>query len=200
MRWRGLSLTMVVLVAGAFMAGCGVRPESRAALAEPGDVPYDLLTPAVPVATTTTQGPAGPTVAVNVYFVQGGRLAPAERRVLTPVALDRLVQTLAAGPTEAENTVGLRTALLSVDVVRSVVLAGGIATVDLAASFTEAVGQNQLLALAQIVFTLTERPGVGRVGFTLEGSPVGVPRGDGAVTLDSVSRDDYSALAPLPQG
>jgi spore germination protein GerM len=193
-------LLAFLVVAAVAMAGCGVASEGRATLAQPGDVPYDLLTPAAPATTTTAHGPAGPATTVTVYFVQGGRLAPAERRVTTPVALDRLVQTLAAGPTEAEITVGLRTALLAVDVVRSVLLAGGIATVDLAASFTEAVGQNQLLALAQMVFTLTERPGVGRVGFTLEGSPVGVPRGDGAVTLDSVSRDDYSGLSPLPQG
>lgn len=189
-----LAMAAVVLVA------CGVQPEDKAFLAKPGDVPYDLLTPAAPATPTTVPGPSGPSTMVTVYFVQGGRMSPAERRVAAPVALDRLVLTLAAGPTQSEATVGLRTAILAVDVVRSVLLAGGIATVDLSATFTEAVGGDQLLALAQIVFTLTERPGVGRVGFTLEGSPVGVPRGDGAVTLDSVSRDDYSALAPLPGG
>lgn len=195
-RRKAAALAMVA----ALLVGCGVRSEDRAVLAKPGDVPYDLLTPAAPVTTSTAPGPTGPTTRVTLYFIQGGRMSPAERRVSSPVALDGLVQTLAFGPTEAEATVGLRTALLAADVVRSVVLAGGIATVDLSATFTEAVGGDQLLALTQIVFTLTERPGVGRVGFTLEGSPVGVPRGDGAVTLDSVSRDDYSALAPLPGG
>jgi hypothetical protein len=29
---------------------------------------------------------------------------------------------------------------------------------------------------------------------------VGAPGGAGAATLDSVSRDDYSGLSPLPQG
>jgi spore germination protein GerM len=190
---------MLAIVA-VLLVGCGVRPEDRAVLAQPGDVPYDLLTPAGPVTTSTVPGPTGPATTVTLYFIQGGRMAPAERRVSAPVALDRLVQTLAFGPTESEATVGLRTALVAIDVVRSVVLAGGIATVDLSGTFTEAVGGDQLLALGQIVYTLTERPGVGRVGFTLEGSPVGVPRGDGAVTLDSVSRDDYSGLTPLPQG
>jgi spore germination protein GerM len=193
---RRATLVLVALL----LVGCGVRPEDKAVLAQPGDVPYDLLTPAGPVTTTTRPGPAGPSTLVTLYFIQGGRMAPTERRVPSPVALDRLVQTLAFGPTEAEALVGLRTALLAPDVVRSVVLAGGIATVDLSATFTEAVGADQLLALTQIVFTLTERPGVGRVGFTLNGNPVGVPRGDGAVTLDSVSRDDYSGLTPLPQG
>ena len=99
-----------------------------------------------------------------------------------------------------EIAVGLRTALLADDLIRSARVAGGIATVDLGPAFTEIGGRDQIVALAQIVSTLTGLPGVGRVSFTLEGSPVGVPRGDGAITTESVSRDDYALLAPVPVG
>ena len=39
-------------------------------------------------------------------------------------------------------------------------------------------------------------PGIGRVAFTVEGSPVAPPRADGSVVEDSVSCDDYVTLLP----
>ena len=56
---------------------------------------------------------------------------------------------------------------------------------------------DQLLALAQLVFTLTARPGIGQVRFTLRGEAIQVPRADGSLVATPVSRDDYSAVAPV---
>jgi hypothetical protein len=55
----------------------------------------------------------------------------------------------------------------------------------------------------QIVLTLTDRPGVGPVVFTLDGQKMRVFRGDASLTEqgESVSRDDYLGLlstAPTP--
>jgi spore germination protein GerM len=61
-------------------------------------------------------------------------------------------------------------------------------------AITELGGDEQLLAVAQLVCTLTARPGVGPVSFTLEGAPVDVPTGDGSLTSGPVSRDDYADL------
>lgn len=185
-------------VVAAAVAACGIPAEDHATLARPEDVPFDLLAPA-PGATTTSL-PAARTEEARVFLVQGERLAVVVREVPAPANPETVLGVLSAGPTDTELQLGLRSALLGEEVIRSVGVTGGIATVDLGPSFTEIAGRDQILALAQIVSTLTDLPGVGRVNFTLEGVPVGVPRGDGAVTTESVSRDDYALLAPVPLG
>jgi spore germination protein GerM len=78
--------------------------------------------------------------------------------------------------------------------VRRVALRAGTAHADLQPALSNLGGTEQLLAIAQLVCTLTHRPGVGLVSFTLDGAPVDVPRGDGSLTAGPVSRDDYADL------
>lgn len=195
MRASGASLLLAVAALG---AGCGIPPDDRASLAAPGSVPYDLLG-AGPAATATTS-PAALTEKATIFLVQGERLAPVQRELPAPVSVASMLEALAAGPTVTEVQLGLRTALLAPGLMRSGGVSGGIATIDLGQPFTEIAGRDQIVALAQIVSTVTGLPGVGRARFTLEGQPVGVLRGDGAVTTETVSRDDYATLAPVPLG
>lgn len=185
-------------VAALVAAGCGIPPDDRATLAQPGSVPYDLLGEG-PSATATTQL-ATQTEKATLFMVQGERLAPVQRELPAPVSVEAVLQALAAGPTTTEVQLGLRTALLAPGLMRSGGVSGGIATIDLGQPFTEIAGRDQIVALAQIVSTVTGLPGVGRARFTLDGQPVGVLRGDGAVTTETVSRDDYATLAPVPLG
>jgi len=186
------------VVASLMAAGCGVPPDDHAALAAPGSVPFDLLGQAPSV--TATSFPISPTEKATIFLVQGERLAPVQRELPAPVSVESVLETLAAGPTATEVQLGLRTALLAPGLMRSGGVSGGIATIDLGQPFTEIAGRDQIVALAQIVSTVTGLPGVGRAAFKLEGNPVGVLRGDGAVTTESVSRDDYATLAPVPLG
>jgi hypothetical protein len=196
-----LAVLLVLLLGGLAPAACGIPPDEKATLARPGDVPFDLLDPSSSsTGTTGTTGPSTPTARATVFLVQGERLAAADRDLPAPLSAQSVLESLANGPTDSEIALGLRTALLAEDLIRSVGVVGGIATVDLGPAFAEIGGRDQILALAQIVSTLTGLPGVGRVAFTLEGTQVGVPRGDGAITTGSVSRDDYSLLAPVPGG
>jgi hypothetical protein len=196
-RPRALSLLVLGALAG-LAAGCGIPPDDRASLAQPGSVPYDLLGDG-PAATATTQV-AALTEKATIFLVQGERLAPVQRELPAPVSVDSVLESLSAGPTVTEVQLGLRTALLTRELMRSGGVTGGIATIDLGQPFTEIAGRDQIVALAQIVSTVTGLPGVGRVRFTLEGQPVGILRGDGAVTTETVSRDDYATLAPVPLG
>jgi len=124
-----------------------------------------------------------------------------QRELPAPVSVESVLEALAAGPTATEVQLGLRTALLTTPgLVNSGGVSGGIATIDLGQPFSEIAGRDQIVALAQIVSTVTGLPGVGRVRFTLDGNPVGILRGDGAVTTETVSRDDYATLAPVPLG
>ena len=194
----GIALVTLSL---AVMAACGIPSDETATLADPSDVPFDLLTPAAAPNTTVTSPAGSESDRATVFLVLGERLATVERRVPAPASPDVVLEALERGPTETEAQFGMRSALTGDNVVRSVGAVGGIATVDLGPSFTDIIGtRDQILALAQIVSTLTRLPGIGRVNFTLEGVPVGVPRGDGAVTTESVSIDDYALLAPVPTG
>jgi spore germination protein GerM len=181
------------------LAGCGIPPDDSATLASPGSVPFDLLGQAPSVTATTL--PFAQTEKATLFLVQGERLAPVQRELPAPVSVESVLEALIAGPTSTEVQLGLRTALLTTPgLVRSGGVSGGIATIDLGQPFTEIAGRDQIVALAQIVSTVTGLPGVGRVRFTLDGNPVGILRGDGAVTTETVSRDDYATLAPVPLG
>ncbi len=198
--WR-LGALLLVALALLGPAGCGIPPDEGAILAEPGDVPFDLLDPSSGATSTIgTTAPSTPLARATIFLVQGDRLAAAGRELPVPLSAQSVAESLVSGPTDSEVALGLRTALLADDLIRSVGVTGGIATVDLGPAFAEIGGRDQILALAQIVSTLTGLPGVGRVTFTLEGNQVGVPRGDGALTTGSVSRDDYAPLAPVPLG
>jgi spore germination protein GerM len=179
-------------------AACGIPSDEHATLAAPESVPFDLLGQAPSVTATTV--PFAQTEKATLFLVQGERLAPVQRELPAPVSVDTILEALPAGPTTTEVQLGLRTALLAPGLMHSGGVSGGIATIDLGQPFTEIAGRDQIVALAQIVSTVTGLPGVGRVRFTLDGQPVGILRGDGAVTTETVSRDDYATLAPVPLG
>jgi spore germination protein GerM len=190
-----VALGLAAVTAG---AACGIPPDDHATLAAPDSVPFDLLGQAPSVTATTL--PFAQTEKATLFLVQGERLAPVQRELPAPVSVDTILEALAAGPTATEVQLGLRTAILAPGLMKSGGVSGGIATIDLGQPFTEIAGRDQIVALAQIVSTVTGLPGVGRVRFTLDGQPVGILRGDGAVTTDTVSRDDYATLAPVPLG
>ena len=180
-----------VIVAMLSLPSCSVSTEDRAQPAPNRDVPFGLLDSEVPpIVPTTVAGPANEPV--QLYFVRDGRLAPVVRPLDVPVDPEDVVAALAAPPTDAAQAV--RTALSDPQVVRDITVVAGVARVDLAATIGELGGDDQLLAVAQIVCTLTARPGIGQVSFALEGLPTEVPRGDGSIVSQPVSRDDYAAL------
>jgi hypothetical protein len=180
------ALLAVPLLVGA----CSVRAEQRAQVEGDEAVPFGLLDPDVPPLLPPSTDPSAESI--SLCFVQDGVLVGVDSPLERPVDLPAIVEALAEAP-DAES---LRTALGDPPLVREVELVGGVARVDLRPAITELGGEDQLLAVAQLVCTLTGRPGLGLVSFTLEGSPIDVPTGDGSVTSEPVSRDDYADLLP----
>jgi lipoprotein-anchoring transpeptidase ErfK/SrfK len=107
---------------------------------------------------------------VPVYFLQGEQLLRVTRPGATPSdALHQLV----AGPTRAEAKRGVRTYVPVGTQVRSVTVAGGVATVDLGRRFTTGRDAQSLLArLSQLVGTLTGLQGAARVKLLIDGKTV----------------------------
>jgi spore germination protein GerM len=183
---------LVIALAIVGVAACGVPMQRSATKVDKKDVPFELLDKKSSAKSSESAGNED----LVVYFATAERLVPASRRLPPPVTLEDVLSVLRKGPTSAEEATGVRSALPIGSVVGSVSLNGGTATVDLARPFTALSSSDQLLALAQLVYTLTARPGVGQVQFTLEGTSTEVPRGNGALTTAPVSRDDYLDAAP----
>jgi len=186
-RATATALLMVALVA------CGVPTENTARL-EDEDVPFGLLDPP-PTTTSSPPGPAGTDAGLQLCFLDADDdLVTVVRRVPIDATLADAVELLAAGPAPAELAAGTTTALADGALAAQVEASHGIAEVDLTRTFAADAGRRQRLAVAQVVCTLTGRPGIGQVTFTLDGEPVEVPRGDGSTTSDPVSRDDYRQM------
>lgn len=173
----------------ALSTGCSVPSQSRAQVVD-DRVPFGLLEPDAPP--LLPQPGSATTEPVTLCFVRGSRLASVVRPLAAPVSLRGVLDALSE-VAEGEGP-DLRTLLAAPSIVESAALSAGLARLDLRDAVSALPGDEQLLAVAQLVCTLTARPGVGQVSFTLEGVPVEVPRGDGSVSSGPVSRDDYAAL------
>jgi spore germination protein GerM len=188
---------VIAFVALAMLVGltaCGVPTHDSASKVRTKDVPFGLLNRENG---SSVAGDSGHEEAL-VYFAKNGRLVASSRRLQPPVTVQNALRALSAGPNRLETAAGLRTALPDKNTFGRVSLSDGTARVDLARPFTSLSSSDQIVALGQIVYTVTARPGVGLVRFTLLGAPTEVPRADGSLTAGRVSRDDYLALAPSP--
>lgn len=176
------------------LAGCaGVEPTDQRVLG-PDEVPFGLLDPDREPRTV----PTSPAVAlVEVYLVgpDGDSLLGVPREVERPT-VDVVLAELARPVPPLEATAGLTNPLEDLDAVTVELDDGGLATIGLPADLEDLSGEDQILALAQLVFTATARPPVERVVFTLDDEPIDVPAPDGTLLRGPVERDDYRDLAP----
>jgi spore germination protein GerM len=180
-----LAVATTILLLGS----CGVPSRDHADPADPEDVPFGLLDEET--SSEAAQRAGSP---VDVYFYD----ATSERLVRVALTTDdaaldtvlRLLQAPGGSGLPVGNPLG------DVDVVVAAEVARGRATVDLAESFRDLAGTDQRVSLAELVYTATGRPGVGQVSFTLDGQPIEVPRGDGSLTSEPLTRSDYPELAP----
>ncbi len=180
---------LLIAALAVVVASCGVPAEDSARATDADEVPFALLDEeAPPLVPPTTAAVSEP---VSACFIHEDRLAVVARPLARPVTLRAALDALATPP---DAPALMRTALADTSIVRDIQVTGGIARIDLQEGISSLGGDDQLLAVAQIVCTLTSRPGVGQVSFTLEGAPIEVPRGDGSLVSAPVSRDDYASL------
>jgi spore germination protein GerM len=184
----------VALTAVLLGGGCAIAGEDRATTVAADEVPYGLLDPTATAPRGSRPSPGTARIEVCLLSADARRLVPVDRDAAGDRSIATVLTTLAEGPTTEETRTGLTTALPASDLIVSASLSRGVATVDLRASFKELTGRNQLLAIGQLVCTATAQPGIGRVSFTIDRSPINVPRGDGSLAEEPVSRDAYASL------
>lgn len=160
----------------------------------------------VPTTTTTLVDPAT-TIAtedVTLYFISGGQLKGYPRPLATPLTTNSVLTALQEGPPSGDPGVGIRSAIPTKGqaVIKSTEDNSGVATIELPPGFFERTPpEDQLLAIGQLVLTVTEVGGIGQVLFVQSGSPLQVPRGPGGGLsngTEPLARRDYQELLNSP--
>jgi spore germination protein GerM len=188
---------LAVLVAGVVAlvgaAGCSAPVDSGPKTLRAASIPEALRSPS---STTSTSVPSGESEEVTVYYIQGDRLAPVKRRVSPPVTVEKVLQKLFAGPTTAEAVGGMRSAISPDTDILGAPIEARIATVNVSKNFAFGLPTDQIMAVAQVVFTAVEIPGVTGVLFAENGRRQEVPQGDGSSTSAPLGRASYPQVTP----
>lgn len=180
---------LAALLAGIALGGCGI-PQDRHPIVLPGGILNPALGPTRPAVSAPQ-----PAVQATVFFVRSNRVVPVVRTLTgTGAGVDASLHELLGGPTDADLAAGLRTAISSPTELHLVRIDGAIAVVDLTRAFVDVGGEEQILALAQVVLTTTAVAGITSVRFALEGQPVEVPRSDGTLSAGPLTAADYAVL------
>lgn len=193
---RRFSVSFACVIA---LSSCAIPSDGEFQPIPDSEVPYELSaarTTLPPNVTTTIPGSDTSTEPIDAYFISNSRVLKIVRLVAAPAGPDQALATLSALDTQDPALAGLRTAI-SKSFSATVTVERGVANVDSTRGLLDTLSPlDQRLAVAQIVLTLTSRPGIGQVLFSVDGVPTGVPRGRGdlAGPLTPVTFDDYASL------
>lgn len=146
--------------------------------------------------------PAGTAEAVatqRVAFARRGRLVLLPRRIPSDLpTLEAMVRALLAGPTTRETERGIQTLIPTTTRLLGITVTDGIAQVELSEEFQQAASSETLaLRVAQVVWTITELPGVIGAAFLIDGEPVAPVNARGESVDRPVTRADYTELSPV---
>ena len=207
---RALSAAFVLAVVGV-AASCGVTRDSTYRPLERNEVPYNLsdastttteaptTAPATTLAPTTTTSIATttPTTApppidrVRLWFVAGDRIVPVDRDFPAPVSTQTILDAL-VGPRLAAERADVST-LVTPGLVFDPSTAFGAVFLTIDPIFGLFDDAAKHLATAQIVYTMTERRGIGRIAFQIDNKPQPWPDEDGKA-IESLTRDNFATL------
>jgi hypothetical protein len=181
---RRLGTLLMAAAMALTVASCGAPRD-----AAPTIIPGGAVNPALAAADSQPRLGDG----AEIFLVQAEHLV-AVRRSTAGRAMADVLNLLLQGPTQAEFGAGIRSGISPQTTLRSARVEGDTGIVDLSGALVEVGGQEQILAVAQIVLTATAVPGVGQIRFLLEGQAVEVPRADGTLTSETLRAADYSGL------
>ncbi len=195
-KYRPLAVAITVAL---LLGGCSVGTD-RLVRDVPEEQRLPLLTEA---AIIESQGGDG-----RIYLVAAGetgqqrQLRSVQRDVrTTPDALlpEILLLLLLNGPSQNELDNRMVTAIPAGTSLISTRRSGTTLFVDITEQITELTGEAQTLAVAQIVFTASELPGVRAVRLRINGEDQAWPRGDGQSRIGDLRVFDYPGIVESSQ-
>lgn len=172
-------------------AGCGIDAEES---------PRDIDLVAAGQRPARNVEAANTTVIYLVAAAQGGKppaLQPVVREVSKTAAT--VLEVLFSGPTPQEAAMGVHTALPTGTRLLSTTLQGDLLTVDVSSTFLTVADDLLVEALGQIVLTGTHVEGVDSVLVTVAGEQQAWKLGEGEITGDPMSPDDFATLIQSSQ-
>lgn len=174
------------LAAVLLLPGCGVPQDDLPRALEPREVPF----------ASPTDSPVADAVGdreVDLGFVRDESVVTSSRTVEDPRTTGEVLELLFAGPSPDERAAGLSSLLPSTVTVEDVEMVDGTAVVTLDGPDDSEVLRLGPIAYAQVVATLTPDRATG-VRFRLDDTDLRVPREDGSLTNQPLSRRDYAGL------
>ena len=191
-------VTIAVIVAGGLaLSACGIPTQRSASPISTGGTRISLPHTQPTISPCTKSG----CVPIDVYFVAAsGHLRPAGRVVPRDATLTTIIRSLLSGPTTAEQALGIRTALgAGIQLLSaSVTTHKKSATLDFNTHFFTLSGTQEVVGVAQVVYTVNSiMPGAG-VTFEIDGGPIEVPVESGALaTTIAVHESQYASLLTI---
>lgn len=179
-RRRALATVLATTVVASLAVGCGVPLQN-----DPARLP-------IPRETSAPRPTQGGVQLVSVYMIRDGRLE-AELRTAADTSAASMVALLAAGPSASERREGTTTAVAPGDY--TILSTGRTTVVDVPLPFTQVPGDLQLLAAAQLVWTVTGQDPRSGVRMTFDGEAIEIPTDQG-LSSGAVRRWDFASVAP----
>ena len=186
------ALWVLAALAALAATACGIPIDSEPRVLEASAIPPEFLEPT----TTQLETPSAVSQTFRVYFVnEDGMLVARERELSPPVTLDEPLLALFAGPTDEEAETGLNSALpAETEILNIEPSRDGVLVLNLAEGTLEQIeGELQRLAIAQLVFTVTEIEGVDWLWVQIETEPRALPTDEGDLETP-VGRQHYLSL------
>lgn len=190
--YRALAATSAVAMCGLLLAACGIPTQPSASA-----IPASQLHARRPVTPPTESPCAKGCTSINVYFVSSkGRLVPVGRIAPPHDKVGAVVGAMLAGPTPAERATGFSTALPTDIRLLSTTetLKRRTITLNFSVDFATLSGPQEVLGVAQVVYTVSSiTPGVGVI-FEIASVPVQVPLETGRLVNGAVHVPQYESL------
>jgi spore germination protein GerM len=180
-----MRVSLVLVLAALTLVGCGIPldagPEAiEVDMDQPSDVGGDTA--------------SGELAAVSMYLIRNDVLVRVSRDLPSPASVSIILESLLDGVTQPEERANLRTAIPPRTDIVEVIETDAVLRVNLSNEFAAVGGEEEVLAVAQIVLTAVSIEGVDRVTFELDGVPTDVPVAGGALSDSPVGASDYESL------
>jgi len=191
--WRSLGALGALALAGLALGACGIPTQQSASPISARQL-QTRLPSTRPTVNPCTKSACTP---VDVFFVgPDGRITPVGRVAPPHPKISTVIDALLGGPTPPERAKGIVTALATgIHLLSSQETSQKkIISLDFSGDFGILSGTQEVLGVAQVVYTVASiRPGFGVI-FEIEGVHIEVPVETGALSTGAVHESQYATL------